>query len=116
MVQRLLDCQADCNLASEVGTPLHWAVGSGHTPAAEVLLRHGADANLANPEGVAPILMAAAAGEPEDPWQQLAGRTGVRAEAGRGAREPAMEQGLDRMPVCDTSPAAVQGCWKYREG
>ena len=76
VVQRLLDGQADCNLASEVGTPLHWAVGSGHTPAAEVLLRHGADANLANPEGVAPILMAAAAGELEDPWQLLASHRG----------------------------------------
>ena len=63
VVQRLLDRSADANLASEVGTPLHWAVGSGHTPAAELLLRHGADANLANPDGVAPILMAAAAGD-----------------------------------------------------
>ena len=62
VVQRLLDSSADCNLASEVGTPLHWAVGSGHTPAAEVLLRHGADADAGNPEGVTPLLMAAAAG------------------------------------------------------
>ena len=62
VVQRLLDSSADCNLASEVGTPLHWAVGSGHTPAAEVLLRHGTDADAGNPEGVTPLLMAAAAG------------------------------------------------------
>ena len=58
----MLDSGGDATLASEIGTPLHWAVGCGHTEAAELLLSRGADVNQRNSDGVAVTLMAAAAG------------------------------------------------------
>lgn len=63
LLRRMLDCSGDANLMSEVGTPLHWAVGCGHPDAAELLLSRGADANQRNADGVPATLMAAAAGE-----------------------------------------------------
>ena len=67
LLQRMLDRDGDANLMSEVGTPLHWAVGCGHTEAAELLLSRGADVNKRNADGVPVTLMAAAAGKLSGP-------------------------------------------------
>ncbi len=45
-------------------TALHWAIASGQTPAAHLLIDHGADVNHPDSKGRAPLLLAATSADP----------------------------------------------------
>src|SRR5215207_7498168 len=64
-VRALLAQKVDVNAPDVLGTPaLHWAVRVDDVDLAKLLVGAGADAKLANRYGVAPLALAASAGNP----------------------------------------------------
>ncbi|KAK8815022.1 hypothetical protein WA556_007058 [Blastocystis sp. ATCC 50177/Nand II] len=62
IIDFLLANGADIHIGqdSEVGTPLHWAVGEHRVDVARKLLEHGADVNAMNKHKITPLILAAA--------------------------------------------------------
>jgi ankyrin repeat protein len=56
------DLRSILNQQSSAGSVLHWAAAKGHTDVLLYLAEQGADINLGNISGIAPVTMAAAAG------------------------------------------------------
>lgn len=62
IVQFLCKAGADPNALSESGGPLHFAASEGYADVVTELIGVGADPNLADQQGLAPIIVAAASG------------------------------------------------------
>lgn len=62
IIDFLLANNADIHIGqdSEVGTPLHWAVGEHRVNVARKLLESGADVNALNKHKITPLILAAA--------------------------------------------------------
>lgn len=62
IIDYLLANGADIHIGqdSEVGTPLHWAVGEHRVDVARKLLEHGANVNAMNRHKITPLILAAA--------------------------------------------------------
>jgi ankyrin repeat protein len=87
IVKLLIERRADVNAAESTGllTPLILALQNGHEDVAGILLSAGADAKLANRDGVTPLFMAAQQGRVASVKRLLSAGANVNAAARNGA-------------------------------